>query len=290
VKGFLRAMVRDYGMDGWMADFAEWLPLDGVVDDGTNPVVAHNTYPEAWQHLSREVLDELRADGDWVTFARSGFTGVQAVTQIIWAGDQETSFSPHDGLPTVVPALLNLGISGVPFVTHDIGGFSSVGTPPRSKELFLRWTELGAFTPFMRTHEGDKKGLNWQWDSDAETIAHFRRFARIHDTLAPELMALARTATRTSAPILRHLALVFPDDAGSRGISDQFLVGDTLLVAPVVVEGATQRRLYLPPGAWYDVWSGTRFAGPATIDVDAPIGRPPVFSRGTDRTDLRAIE
>jgi len=94
-------------------------------------------------------------------------------------------------------------------VTHDIGGFSSLTVPPRTKKLFLRWTELGAFTPIMRTHEGDKKGQNWQWDSDAKTIAHLRHFALIHEALGPEFKALARMAAQTSAPILRHLMLVF---------------------------------------------------------------------------------
>ncbi len=209
-----------------------------------------------------------------------------------FVGARETSagsFSPYDGLPTVVPALLNLGLSGVPYATHDIGGFSSLTTPPRTKELFLRWTELGAFTPIMRTHEGDKKDQNWQWDSDAETIAHLRHFALIHEALGPEFKALARAAAQTSAPILRHLMLVFPDDLQSRGISDEFMIGESLLVAPVLEQGAVTRRLYLPPAVWYDVWSGRRYDGGTTNEVDAPIGRPPVFARRADRTDLRAI-
>jgi len=84
--------------------------------------------------------------------------------------------------------------------------------------------------------------------------------------------------------------LVFPDDPLSRSISDQFLIGDSLLVAPVVEEGAVQRSVYLPPGStWYDVWTGTPYAGGQTLSVSAPIGSPPVFSRDADRTDLRAI-
>jgi len=142
----------------------------------------------------------------------------------------------------------------------------------------------------MRTHEGDEKRDNWQWDDDEETIAHLRRFARVHDALAPDFQALARTAADTSAPIVRHLMLVFPNDAPSRAVSDQFMIGDRLLVAPVLAAGATTRRVYLPPATWYDVWSGARVEGGRTVEVDAPIGRPPVFSRDADRPDLRAIE
>jgi len=290
VKGFLRAMAVDYGMDGWMSDFGEWAPIDAVWADGRDPVAGHNTYPIEWHRLWREVLDEVHPDGDYVVFARSGWTGVQRVAMIHWAGDQETDWSTTDGLPTVVPALLTLGLSGQPWVTHDIAGFSGTIAPPSTKELFQRWTELGAFTPIMRTHDGADRNNNWRWDGDAETTEHFRRFARIHDALAPEIQALAAEAAVTSAPILRHLMLVFPDDVPSRAVHDQFMLGNDLLVAPVVTEGATTRTLYLPPGEWYDVWTGTSHVGPATVTVPAPIGRPPVFSRGTDRSDLRAIE
>jgi alpha-glucosidase len=287
VKDALRVLVEEYGMDGWMADFAEYQPLDAVLFDGRDPVGFHNDFPTEWERLTREVMDDARPDGDWVMFARSGFTGVQEVAQIHWAGDQEATWSETDGLPTVVPALINLGLSGQPFVTHDIGGFSG---GPRTKELFMRWTELGAFTPFMRTHEGNRRSENWQWDSDDETTAHFRRFVRVHRGLAPEFQALAREAQRTSAPLLRHLLLVFPDDPETWGIGDQFMIGQDLLVAPVLREGATSRSVYLPAGTWYDVWTGETIEGGRSLEVTAPIGAPPVFSLGRDRPDLRAVE
>jgi len=199
VKSAFRQMVRGYGMDGWREDFGEWVPLDARHASGEDSVAAHNAYPIAWHRLSREVMDELRPDGDWVVFARSGYTGVQAVAQVYWVGDQEATFSETDGLPTVVPAMLSLGLAGVPFVTHDIAGFSG---GPSDKELFQRWVELGAFTPIMRTHQGNKKTENWAWNKDADTTAHFARFARIHEKLGPELAALAAVAARTSAPLV----------------------------------------------------------------------------------------
>ncbi len=286
IKGFLRAMITTYGMDGWMADFGEWAPVDAVLSTGRDPMLAHNTFPAEWHRLSREVFEEERPDGDWAVFTRSGWAGEQGVAQIVWIGDQEADFLPSDGLPTVVPAMLNLGLTGMPFVTHDIAGFSG---GPSTKELWLRWCELGAFTPIMRTHEGLKRSLNWNWDGDAETTAHFRRFARIHELLLPELLELAEAAASSSLPILRHLTLVFPDDVASRTVADQFMLGDTLLVAPVVTEGATTKQVYLPPGTWFHVWTGTMYTGGQSVVVDAPIGQPPVFSRGADRADLRAV-
>lgn len=287
VKGFFGKMVSEIGIDGWMADFGEWIPTDCVASDGSDPLSLHNQYPVEWHRLSREVMESLRPDGDFAVFSRSGWNADQGASQITWAGDQEATWSERDGLPTVVPALLNLGISGVPFVTHDIGGFSG---GPRTKELWQRWTELGAFTPVMRTHEGNQRDENWQWDGDAETIAHFARMSRIHQALVPELEQLADEAAAQSKPLVRHLMLEFPDDAQSRTVSDQFMLGSKLLVAPVTVEGAKSRKVYLPPGTWFHVWTGTQHAGGTTTTVDAPIGSPPVFSRDADRPDLRAMK
>ena len=90
-------------------------------------------------------------------------------------------------------------------------------------------------------------------------------------------------------PMVRHLMIEFPDDAASRSVHDQFMLGSSLLVAPVVEEGATTRALYLPPGTWYHVWTGDAYEGGATLTVDAPIGSPPVFSLNEDRPDLRAV-
>lgn len=288
VKKYLRAMVTDYGMDGWMSDFGEWVPLDAVLSDGSDATVYHNRFPIEWHRLWREVMDEVRPDGDFAVFARSGFSGIHAHSQIHWVGDQEADWSPHDGLPTVIPAMLNLGMSGIPYVTHDIGGFSG---GPSSKELFMRWVELGAFTPIMRTHEGNAKDENWSWEKDAETTAHFRRFAKIHDALGPVFEALSDEAQQSSAPLLRHLMLMYPNDPESRGTDDQFLIGDSLLVAPVVTKGTSERSVYLPPGdTWFHVWTGSRHDGGQRITIDAPIGSPPIFSRGGDRPELRAID
>ncbi len=287
VRGELSKMVSVLGMDGWMADFAEWVPLDAEYSDGSDGRAMHNRYPTEWHRMSRQVMDELRPDGDWAVFTRSGWTYEQGVAQIVWAGDQECMWTAEDGLPTVVPALLNLGISGLPFVTHDIAGFSG---GPSTKELYLRWTELGAFTPIMRTHDGNMKEMNWSWDEDPETIDHFRRFTKIHAALAPDFKTLAEDAAKTGVPILRHLMLEYPDDVEARKVSDQFLIGDALLVAPVLAQGATSRSVYLPKGTWYDVWTGEKRDGGVRVMVDAPMGKPPVFSRDQDRADLRAIQ
>jgi alpha-glucosidase len=284
----LRDIVRTYDVDGWMADFGEWLPINSVPQDGSDSIARRNTFPIDWQRATREAMDDVRGN-DWVMFARSGFTGVQGVAQIHWVGEQETDWGDLDGLRTVVPAMLNLGLAGQPFVTHDIAGFAR-GDEPSTKELFQRWTELGAFTPVMRTHDGADKANNWRWNKDQGTTNHFRKLTYVHCALMNDFMMLGAEAETTGAPILRHLMLVFPDDHGTWDISDQFMIGDSLLVAPVTEQGASSRSVYFPAGTWYNVWTGEPVEGGQRTTVDAPIGSPPVYSRGVDRDDLRNWE
>jgi alpha-glucosidase len=285
ISELLKDIVRAYDVDGWMADFGEWVPINSVPQDGSDPIEARNTFPIDWQRANREALEALRGD-DWVMFARAGFTGVQSVAQIHWTGDQETNWGKLDGFPTVVPAMLNLGLAGQPFVSHDIAGFTRSDSPS-TKELFQRWTELGAFTPIMRTHDGADKLNNWRWNSDEETETHFRKFTYVHCALMNDFMMLAAEAEASGAPIVRHMMLVFPEDTETWDLSDQYMIGDSLLFAPVTERGATTWSVYLPDGLWFDVWTGESVEGGRRITVDAPIGSPPAFSRGQDREDLR---
>lgn len=284
-QSFARTAI-DQGQVGWMQDYGEWLPLDAVLSDGRNARRYHNRYPVDWHKAASDVLRERYPSGDWVMFSRSGWLQDSRYSQIVWAGDQAASWDPWDGLPTVVPALVSLGMSGVGFVTHDIGGYFG---GPSSKELYQRWIELGAFSPVMRTHEGLQRDRNWSWDRDAETLAFFSRFGRVHQALGPMFRALGEEHRRTGMPILRAMGLAFPSDARMYAITDQFMIGDEMLVAPVVTQGQTARRVVFPAGTWRSVWDSAMVVnGPVEQMVPAPIGSPPVFTR-TPRTDLAAI-
>jgi alpha-glucosidase len=279
------------GLSGWMQDFGEWLPIDARLSDGRDARRFHNEYPSEWQGAARSVFERVRGreasgNDNWVMLTRSGWLRAARTSQVVWAGDQEANWSEWDGLPTVIPAMVSLGMAGVGYVTHDIAGFSG---GPSTKELYLRWTELGAFSPIMRTHEGLRRAENWNWNRDPETTAHFSRFARVHAALAPRILELGRVHRDTGMPIVRALPLMFPDDPRTYAILDEYMLGDDLLVAPVVRAGAVSRTVYLPRGRWYDVWDSSRvFTGPTEVMVSAPIGRPPVFSTRA-RDDLQAI-
>lgn len=271
------------GLDGWMADYAEWLPYDAVMHDGRSGAQVHNLYPLLWQQANRDNLEEAYPEGGFTFFARSGYAwtggGTSGLAPVVWAGDQNTSWDAGDGIKTVVPIGLNLGMSGVGVFTHDIGGYASAITPPTTRELWFRWVELGAFSPVMRTHHGAKDLENWMLDRDEASLAHWKRYAIEHTRLYPYLMSLAMEAVQGGVPMFRHTALEFPQDPTAPELHYQYMLGDALLVAPVLEEGAAQVRLWLPEGRWASWWDGAVLEGPAWHSVDAELGEIPVFLR-----------
>ena len=112
----------------------------------------------------------------------------------------------------------------------------------------------------------------------------------MHCALRPTFERLAAEAAVSSAPLLRAMVLVFPEDPKARGLADQFMIGDALLVAPVLSEGATSRAVYLPEGRWFDAWTGEELAGGATVTRAAPLGTIPAFWRGADDDTLRTAQ
>ncbi len=285
LTGYLTRAVTEIGVDGWMADFSEWLPVETALASGETGWQGHNPYPLWWQRANLEAFAETRPDGNYTFFARSGWASVESggsagATPTMWGGDQETDWSRTDGLPTVLSIAVNLGLAGVGVFGSDIAGYSSFReTPNTNKELFYRWTEVGAFHPLMRTHHGSDECGNWAFDRDAETLAHYRRWARVHTRLFPLWRRLADESSATGLPITRHPVLVEPDRPELwADATDQHFVGDDLLVAPVVVEGATSRPVRLPSVGWWPLF-GDAPLDAAELEVDLPITETGVFVR-----------
>jgi alpha-glucosidase (family GH31 glycosyl hydrolase) len=131
----------------------------------------------------------------------------------------------------------------------------------------------------MRTHHGTKPNLEWSWEKDAETIEHFRRYAALHIALVPTMTALAAHASETGVPIWRSLALHYPEDTETWGLKDQVLLGDSLIIAPIMEAGKASREVYLPTGQWR-LWStGERLEGGKRVAVAAPITEIPIVAR-----------
>lgn len=282
-KGVIKKNLIGFGLSGWMADFGEYLPTDAVLHSGVCAELAHNDWPALWARCNREAVDEaeregLVAEGEILYFMRAGAAGSQKYCPMMWAGDQNVDWSDDDGLPSVIPAALSLGMSGHGLHHSDIGGYTTLYGMKRTKELFMRWAEHAALTSLMRSHEGNRPADNWQFDSDAETLAHLARMARLHAALKPYLIALEIENSERGLPLMRPIFLHHENDTQAWTIKDEYLLGEELLAAPVIEEGAVARRVHLPGGEWIHLWSGASHRG-GDIVVDAPMGEPPLFAK-----------
>ena len=204
----------------------------------------------------------------------------------MWLGDQMTSWDDKDGLQSAITGLLSSGLSGFSLNHGDIGGWFGVTIKvgitlfsiERSKELFLRWTEMFAFTLVFRTHDGVNADKNVQLYTDNETYQHFATFAKVYAALAFYRTTLMQEAATKGYPIVRHPLLHYPTDMTAVNLQYQWMLGSEFMVAPVTEPGQTTKVVYLPIGnSWIHVWTGTVYVGGQSVPVNAPIGKPPVF-------------
>ena len=289
----IRKYSLDIGIDGWMADFGEYLPTDDIVlHSGKSPMIEHNHWPALWAKCNYDAVSEAGKLGEVVYFMRAGFTGSQKYCTLLWAGDQSVDFSRHDGLCTVISAALSAGMSGCGLTHSDIGGYTSLFDNTRTKEVFLRWAEMAAFTPAMRTHEGNRPDTNFQYYDDEDCMNRLSRLVDIYTALAPMLKELVKENHECGIPVQRPLFLHHEDDPRCYTEQFEYLLGEDVLVAPVWQEAQTERSVYLPEGEWIHLWSGNFFAqGDHT--VPALLGDTPVFYRKGSRwaslmEDIRA--
>lgn len=294
-RSVIREQLLGNGFSGWMADFGEGLPVEGVVlEGGQDPRRYHNRYPVEWARLNRRAIREADRQGEVVFFSRSGFTRSPAYSTLFWEGDQLPTWDGRDGMKSAVKGLISGGLSGFSLNHSDIGGYTTVTLVDswgftRGEELIKRWMEVNAFTAVYRSHEGSVPDANLQVYSNPRTRAHFARFAKVYASLAFYRRKLMRQAADKGYPLVRHLFLHYPNDPAALDRDDQFLLGRDLLVAPVLNPGQRRRRLYVPPGRWTHVWSGQTFSGGRWVTVDAPPGRPPVFYRAGSQMGPRFV-
>lgn len=277
-KDCIKKQILSLGIDGWMADFGEYLPTDVKLFNGISPMLEHNHWPALWARCNYEAVAESGKLGEAVFFMRAGATGSHKYCPLLWAGDQSVDFSRHDGLGTTITAALSAGMCGCGLSHSDIGGYTSLFGNRRTKELFLRWAEMAVFTPVMRTHEGNRPDENFQVYDDEDALKQFARLAKIHVALKPYLKQLVEENATRGLPVQRPLFVHYPEDRAAYQIQTEYLFGRELLVAPVLEKEVCKWRVYLPQDSWVHLWSGAEFDGGELL-VDAPIGYPPVFYR-----------
>lgn len=281
-KEVIKENLIQFGLDGWMADFGEYLPIDVVLSNGADPKKMHNAWPALWAKVNYEALVESGKLGEILFFMRAGYTGIQKYCTMLWGGDQSVDFSLDDGLASVIPAALSSGMIGCGLHHSDIGGYTSLHGNKRSKELLMRWADMGAFTPMMRTHEGNRPADCFQYDDDNESLEHLARMSNVYTALSPYTKSLVKENAKHGIPVQRPLFMHYEQDEKAYDIQYQYLYGRDLLVAPVHQENQTDWEVYLPEDEWVHIWSGEEFKG-GTVTISAPIGYPPVFYRKSSK-------
>ena len=256
----------EQGVAAFKTDFGEEAPGDGVYHNGMDGREVHNLYPLLYNRAVFEVTEELTECG--VVWGRSAWAGSQR-TPTCWGGDPLTDF-PY--MANQLRGALSIGLSGIPFYSHDIGGFAGQPDP----ELYIRWAQFGLFSSHSRCH-GTTPREPWEFGEEAEAI--FRRYARLRYRLLPYLYSTAVQAAETGLPVVRALVLKYINDPNVRHLDSEYLLGDNFLVAPVLERGARRRMVYLPVGDWVDYWSREIYEGPGWLNYPAPLDILPLFIR-----------
>ena len=274
----------DIGVDGWWPDQG-----DGY--DASSRLARIRMYWEGSQ--------QWRPNERPYALHRNGYAGMQRYGAFLWSGDVYTTW---ETLKTHVPVAVNTALSGIPFWGTDIGGF--VPTLEYTGELHVRWFQFGAFNPLFRAHGRNwHLRLPWGWNlgtvgvseitnyragaadpdpselNNAQVEPICRKYLDLRYRLMPYLYSAVRECAQTGLPIVRAMWLHYPDDPAAVARGDQYLWGRDMLVAPVVEQGATSRRLYLPHGAWFDFWTEQRVDGLREIDRAVDLETMPLYVR-----------
>ena len=240
----------DQGVDAFKTDFGERIPVDVDYFDGSSPERMHNLYTQLYNRAVFDVLQESRGPGEAVLFARSATAGGQTMP-VHWGGD---STSSYESMAETLRGGLSLGFGGFGFWSHDIGGFE--GTPDAG--VFKRWTAFGLLSSHSRFHGSDSYRVPWAFDEEAVDVT--RTFTKLKLRLMPYLYAAGLEAHELGTPVMRPMALEFPDDPGAAYLDRQYMLGPDLLVAPVF-SASGEVEFYLPSGTWTNYLTGERVEG-----------------------------
>lgn len=297
----------DYGIKIFWLDEAE--PEFSVYDFdnyryylGPNVQIG-NMYPQLY---SRTFYEGMKAEGQQniINLVRCAWVGSQRYGALVWSGDIHSSY---EDFRKQICAGLHMGLCGIPWWTTDIGGFHG-GDPENEdfRKLLVRWFQYGTFSPVMRLH-GDRKpmtklyrkdgspnlftgGNNEVWSFGEETYEILKKYMNIREKIRPYTRELMRQAHEKGTPVMRTMFYEFPDDETCWELKDQYMFGSDLLIAPIVYENMTSRKVYLPKGAvWTSLHDGKQYEGGQFVLVDAPLDVIPVFTKNGRRSEWIGI-
>ncbi len=281
--GSLHRAYTDNGVAGIWNDMNE--PSDFVDQTGKNQidVVSYDEGEKSTHAKNRNVfallmaratyegLERLRPQQRPYVITRAGYAGIQRYSTM-WTGDTNSTW---DALAMNIPMFTTLGLSGEPFVGSDVGGFIGRG----NGELLTRAYQVSFLAPFCRNHKviDGYDQEPWRFGKYYEDI--IRKYLKLRYQLLPFLYTTLEEAHQTGVPLFRPLVLNYQDDANTYNLDDEFMIGNDLLVAPIVKPDVTRRLVYLPQGTWYDYWTNKKYEGGTMISADAPLETAPMFVR-----------
>lgn len=272
----------DYGVSGIWNDMNEPASFNGPLPDdvkfnnedrGGDHTEIHNIYGHLMAKATFEGIKKYTNKRPFV-ITRACYAGSQKYSTV-WTGDNQ-SFWDH--LRMSIPMLCNLGLSGVSFAGVDVGGFMFDCTP----ELLSRWVQVGCFSPLFRNHSAMHTRDQEPWAFDEETLKINRKYIKLRYKILPYLYDLLWKGETTGLSVIRPLVLHYRNDKMTEEINDEFLVGENILVAPIVEQGKRVRSIYIPQGEWIDYWTKEEFKGGCTILREAQLDLCPIYiKKGT---------
>jgi len=249
-SGKLRVLM-EMGVDTFKTDFGERIPTDVVYHDGSDPLKMHNYYTYLYNKTVFDTIKEKRGDREAVVFARSATTGGQQFP-VHWGGDCTATF---ESMAESLRGGLSLNLSGFAFWSHDIGGFEQ--TAPAS--VYKRWCAFGLLSSHSRLHGSSSYRVPWLFDEEAVNV--LRYFTRLKASLMPYLFEVACEAHDTGVPMMRAMVMEFLNDPACAALDRQYMLGPSLLVAPVFSEDGVV-EYYVPTGVWTSLINGEQVKGP----------------------------
>ncbi|TFE29909.1 alpha-xylosidase [Cohnella luojiensis] len=240
----------DMGVDSFKTDFGERIPTDVVYYDGSDPQQMHNYYTQLYNKVVFELLEEKRGKGEAALFARSATAGGQQFP-VHWGGDCEATY---ESMAESLRGGLSLGLSGFGYWSHDIGGFEQ-SSPP---DLYKRWVQFGLLSSHSRLHGSTSYRVPWLYDEEAVDVLRF--FTKLKIRLMPYLFGKSVESSNIGIPLMRAMVLEFGNDPTCEYVDRQYMLGDSLLVAPIFnPEG--ESSYYLPHGTWTHFLTGEKVQG-----------------------------
>ncbi|MGD0610329.1 MAG: glycoside hydrolase family 31 protein [Anaerolineales bacterium] len=294
MEGYYKHGIKIYWLDACEPEMLPMMPENLRFHIGDGEAVA-NIYP--LQHV-QAFYEGMKTEGEQeiLFLCRSAWAGSQRFGAAVWSGDVQSTFA---ALHAQVKAGLNMSMSGIPWWTHDIGGFRG-GDPgsPSFRELVVRWFQFGTFCPIFRLH-GHRLpetayfngGPNEVWSFGEEAYQILKQYLFMRERLRPYIMEQMRQAHETGIPPMRPLFVDFPSDVECYRVEDEYMFGPDLLVAPVLEEGARSRKVYLPADrSWKDAWGDEVYTGGQWIPVEAPLEHIPLFILGNAKLPIREMQ